>query len=179
LDREGYTLFGDGLLRDAGRLTDQIAFVGEKYGGAQERFGGIRNEAALIVRNLLPMLEKWLRVATEAAPLIQAVPDRETLALLFSPFVGTKQWPVWASKTLHFVRPDAFPILDSNAKKPLGRTNLANSSHSYCQFCSVFRDVLLTNGEALASARAADNGESPTDLKLLDKILFQLGIRMN
>lgn len=92
--------------------------------------------------------------------------------------MGTKQWPVWASKTLHFLCPDVFPILDSNAKKPLGLNNLVNSSRGYHQFCSIFLDVLLANAEALAAARSADAGESPSDLKLLDKILFQLGIRM-
>jgi hypothetical protein len=85
---------------------------------------------------------------------------------------------VWASKTLHFVRPDVFPILDSNANKPLGLGSLANSSRNYQLFSSIFRDVLLGNTEELAAARAADSGESPTELKLLDKILFELGLRM-
>jgi hypothetical protein len=92
--------------------------------------------------------------------------------------VGTKQWPVWASKTLHFLRPDVFPILDSNAKKPLGLKNLVNSSRGYHQFCIMFRDVLLANRDALTSASTADGKESPSDLKLLDKVLFQLGLRM-
>jgi len=70
-------------------------------------------------------------------------------------------------------------MLDSNAKKPLGLRNLVNSSRNYHNFCSIFRDVLLANGENLKSARLADGGNSPTDIKLLDKILFQLGLRIN
>jgi hypothetical protein len=84
---------------------------------------------------------------------------------------------VWASKTLHLLRPDVFPILDSRARKALG-LNLGSSSRDYNGFTSCFRDVLLINSEALAAARVADAGESPTDVKLLDKILFQIGSRM-
>jgi hypothetical protein len=113
---------------------------------------------------------------SNGGPLDDQVPDEATLNFLFSPFVGTKQWPVWASKTLHFLRPDVFPILDSNAKKPLGLKNLVNSSGGYHEFSSVFRDVLLRNSSSLAAARAADGSVSPTDLKLLDKVLFQIGV---
>jgi hypothetical protein len=160
-------------------LTNQITFVGKEYGGAQERFGDIRTEAAFIAANVHTILEQWSKAVAEAKPLVEGVPSQATLEYLFSPFRGTKQWPVWASKTLHFLRPDAFPILDSNAKKPLGLRNLVNSSFGYRRFCSSFRDFLLANTEKLATARTADSGESPTDLKLLDKILFQLGILTN
>jgi hypothetical protein len=178
LDRDAYRIFSDGFSFSVIRLVDQIAFVGEQYGGAQERFGSIRNEAALIAANLYPILNRCMKLVTDSRPLIEKIPEQGTLDFLFSPFRGTKQWPVWASKTLHFLRPDVFPILDSNAKKPLDLVNLQNSSHNYYHFVSVFRDVLLANGECLGAARVADGNESPTDLKLLDKILFQLGLRM-
>jgi len=179
LDRKAYGLFRGGLSRDVGRLVEQLAFVGEEYGAAQERFGSIGKEAVLIASNLRLIFDKWIRVVADAKPLIHGIPDQATLDFLFSPFVGTKHWPVWASKTLHFLRPDVFPILDSNAKKSLGVTSLVNSSRGYRQFCSIFLDVLLANAEALVAARGADAGESPTDLKLMDKILFQIGTRMD
>lgn len=179
LDREAYSRFAKGLSRDMAELTNQITFVGKEYGGAQERFGDIRTEAALIAADVHPILEQWSKAVAEANPLVEGIPSQATLEYLFSPFRGTKRWPVWASKTLHFLRPDVFPILDSNAKKPLGLRNLVNSSFGYRQFCSSFRDFLLANTEKLATARTADSGESPTDLKLLDKILYQLGILMN
>jgi hypothetical protein len=179
LDREAYSRFAKGLSWDMAELITQITFVGKEYGGAQERFGDIRTEAGLIAANIHPILEQWSKAVAEAKPLVEGIPRQATLEYLFSPFRGTKQWPVWASKTLHFLRPDVFPILDSNAKKPLGLRNLVNSSFGYRQFCSTFRDFLLANSEKLATARTADSGESPTDLKLLDKILYQLGILMN
>jgi hypothetical protein len=178
LDREAYTLFKDGMSGDPGRLLEQIAFVGEQYGAAQERFGSIRKEAELIASSFRVKRDKWRECVMKAQPLSQRVPEQEVLDFLFFPFSGTKQWPVWASKTLHFVRPDSFPILDSNAKKPIGLANLANSSRGYRCFCSAFRQVLVANEESLAAARIEDKGEAPTDLKLLDKILFQIGMEM-
>lgn len=178
LDREAYRRFRNGLSSDLSQLVEQIAFVGQQYGGAQERFGDIRKEAELIAANLSSMLDQWLKVVVDAKPLADERPSEAVLDYLFSPFRGTKQWPVWASKTLHFLRPEVFPILDSNAKKPLGLRNLVNSSRGYHQFSGCFREALLSNTEALAAARIADDRESPTDLKVLDKILFQLGIRM-
>jgi hypothetical protein len=153
--------------------------VGDQYGGVQDRFlaHDIGAEASLISRNLHPVIGQWLKAVTDAKPLIDEVPDESTTAFLFSAFTATKQWGVWASKTLHFLRPDVFPILDSRARKALG-LNLGSSSRDYDRFTSCFRDVLLLNSEALAAARVADAGESPTDVKLLDKILFQIGSRM-
>jgi hypothetical protein len=181
LDREAYDRFRNGLSNNLKELTNQIAFVGEKYGGVQERFlpHDIPTEAALIASNLHSAFGQWVSVAENAKPLIAEVPDESALAFLLSPFVVTKQWGVWASKTLHFLRPHVFPILDSNAKKPLVLKNLGSSSRDYHRFFSCFRDVLRANSEALAAARTVDAGESPTDLKLLDKILFQIGMRMN
>jgi hypothetical protein len=181
LDREAYERFHNGLSNNLEKLTDQIAFVGENYGGVQERFlpHDIPTEAALIASNLKVALGQWVKMTENAKPLIVEVPDESTLSFLLSPFVVTKQWGVWASKTLHFLRPHVFPILDSKAKKPIGLRNLGSSSRDYHRFSTCFRDVLLANSEALAGARTVDAGESPTDLKLLDKILFQIGMHMN
>lgn len=179
LDRDAYSRFRGGLPSVLGQLVDQIAFVGEQYGGAQDRFDDIPAEAAMIATNLHKVLGQWLKVVADAKPLRQGGPNEATLDFLFSPFTGTKQWPVWASKTLHFLRPDVFPILDSNAKKALGLRNLVNSSRGYHQFSSCFRGVLLASSEALAAARTADDHESPTDVKLLDKVLYQLGLEMD
>jgi hypothetical protein len=88
LDGKAYDLFKDGLSRDSGHLLEQITFVGERYGGAQERFGSIRKEAKLIVSNLRPIFDKWMKAVTEAEPMVHGVPDHETLDLLFSPICG-------------------------------------------------------------------------------------------
>jgi hypothetical protein len=180
LDRGAYERFRDGLSQDLDNLVDQLTFVADRYGGVQQRFllHDIRTEAALVAAKLSPVLDKWNRIVREARPLIEEIPSDGTIDFLFLPFNCTKQWGVWVSKTLNFSRPDVFPILDSNAKKPLGLTNLGSRSRDYHTFCSRIRQVLLANPESLAAARMEDKGRSPTDVKLLDKILYQLGLDM-
>jgi hypothetical protein len=177
IDRIAYERFRGGLPDDRRALIDLVRFVGEEYGGAQRRFlpHGYVEEGRLIVANIEPSLDQWRATLDAGRPLIQEIPDEATLDRLFGPFVGTKRWPVWASKTLHFIRPDAFPILDSRAKIALGMRNLGSSARDYRRYCECFRAVLLEHRDVITAARGADSGESPSDLKLLDKILYQLG----
>ena len=177
VDRVAYDRFRNGVPDDREGVVELVRFVGEDYGGAQRRFlpHGYREEAALIVANLMPELDEWRDLVNAARDLAAAVTGEGVLDRLFAPFVGTKRWPVWASKTLHFLRPTAFPILDSRAKKALGVPNMGSSPRDYVRFCSAFRDALLANQDALAAARAVDDGASPSDIKLLDKILYQVG----
>lgn len=177
VDRIAYERFRAGLPDDEATLVEMIRFVGEDYGGAQRRFlpHSYRDEAALIITHLRPVLDRWRQAVASACPLVEGVPDEATLQFLLAPFAGTKRWPVWASKTLHFLRPDAFPILDSRAKTALGLATLGSSPGDYRRFCSAFREALVANRDAIASARSIDDNSSPSDLKLLDKILYQLG----
>jgi len=177
VDRIAYERFRGGLPDDQHSLVDMIRFVGEDYGGAQRRFlpHGYAEEAALIVAKLRPALGQWRSVVDAALPLAQRVPSELTLTLLLAPFAGTKLWSVWASKTLHFLRPDVFPILDSRAKKAVGMAALGGSARDYHRFCIAIRAALVENRVAIAAARAADEGISPSDIKLLDKILYEIG----
>jgi hypothetical protein len=177
IDRAAYDRFRHGMPADKASVIDAIRFVGQDYGGAQRRFlpHGYTEEATLIGEHLLPVLSEWNTAVASAAPLLTDIPLEGTLALFFGPFQGTKRWPVWTTKTLHFLRPDAFPIMDSQAKKALGIPNLGSTPRDYARFCLVFRQTLLANGTAITAARKEDRGTSPSDLKLLDKILFELG----
>lgn len=177
IDRTAYERFRAGLPDDAEGLIEMVRFVGEDYGGAQRRFlpHGYREEAALIVGRLHPVLDRWKCCVVAAPVLSDRTPDLPTIEFLFSAFVGTKRWPVWASKTLHFTRPDSFPILDSHAKRALGLRNLGSTPRDYHRFCGAIRTCLTGNHDALAAAHAVDAGMSPSQLKLLDKILYELG----
>ncbi len=177
VDRIAYERFRAGLPDDEATLVEMIRFVGEDYGGAQRRFlpHSYRDEAALITKRLSAVLERWRRAVASARPLAEGAADEATLCFLLAPFAGTKRWPVWASKTLHFLRPDAFPILDSRAKKALGIANLGSAPRDYRRYCSMIQEVLIANRDALDAAREVDDRESPSDLKLLDKILYELG----
>lgn len=177
IDRAAYERFNGNVPTDPAALVDAIRFVGDEYGGAQRRFlpHGYAEEAALIVSHLLPILPEWRAAVAAATPLEEGSVSELTAALLLAPFHGTKRWPVWATKTLHFIRPDAFPIMDSRAKISMGMKNLGSTARDYAHFSDVLRQVLLCNAEALEAAREADAGASPSDVKLLDKILYELG----
>jgi hypothetical protein len=177
IDFEGYTRFRSGLSQDYDDLIEQLRFIGEDYGGAQPRFlsHSIRDEAALIAAQLAPNLDYFMSVVTTQKSLTDRVPSEDDLTFLFRPFVATKRWGVWASKTLHFLRPVTFPVLDSRAKKALGVASLGGSGREYRRFCSLFRDALIDNAETLQAAAAVDADASPTELKLLDKILYETG----
>jgi hypothetical protein len=120
VDRIAYDRFRHGIPDEQDAMVELIRFVGEDYGGAQRRFlpHGYREEAALIVANLLPQLGEWRGAVTTARRLTEAVPNESVLDRLFAPFVGTKRWPVWATKTLHFLRPDAFLFSTDERRRP-------------------------------------------------------------
>jgi pimeloyl-ACP methyl ester carboxylesterase len=177
IDRDGYERFRHGLSRDTSALVEQLRFVGDDYGGAQVRFipHSIGEEAALIARRLAPDLGEFSTLVKGLRMLSEAVPRQADLAHLFAPFVATKRWGVWASKTLHFLRPATFPVLDSRAKKALGVASLGSSAVDYHRFCLLLQEALSENLEVLAAARTVDDDASPSDLKLLDKILYEAG----
>jgi len=177
LDHEGYELFQGGLSDDENEQVEQLRFVAEEYGAVQQRFlpHSIVDEARLVAKNLAPILDEWGAKVAQSRPLRYHSPDEGVLELLLRPFTATKRWPVWAAKVLHFLRPDVFPILDSRAECALGISPASNPVSRYARFCSTFREVLLANEHALACAREVDKGNSPSDLKLLDKILFEMG----
>lgn len=125
--------------------------------------------------HLSPEVEAWNRIALAADPLIVGAPGQDALRFLLGCFRGSKRWNVWASKTLHFVRPDAFPILDSRAKRALGVADTDNSAGNYERFCVRVRQALLCNADVIAAVRTVPESNWLPDLKLLDNILFELG----
>jgi hypothetical protein len=175
IDRDADHRFHDGLAKDTPTLIEQLRFVGEDYGGAQRRFlpHCIRDEAAMIAVKIAPVLSRFAAVVNMTAPLIERVPDQD-LEFLFEPFVATKRWGVWASKTLHFLRPASFPVLDSNVAKALGAPSGSSVRH-YRQFCVLFRSAMSESTAAIEAAKSVDGGISRSDVKLLDKILYELG----
>jgi hypothetical protein len=87
IDRDAFQRFRNGLPDDEEELVELVRFVGDDYGGAQVRFlpHGYREEAALIVKNLLPALDRWRETLAAARPLRDGVPVHSTLALLAVP----------------------------------------------------------------------------------------------
>ena len=177
IDMDGYQRFSDGLSQHRANLIEQLRFIGEDYGGVHRRFltHSICDEAALIAERIAPVLRGFTAAGSATAPLVERIPDEDALTFLFAPFVTTKRWSVWASKTLHFLRPESFPVLDSRAKRALGAASLGTSVRDYRRFCTFFRCAMIENASALHAARAVDDGMSNSDVKLLDKILYEVG----
>jgi hypothetical protein len=180
LDRWAYQLFRSGLATDLGALVEQLRFVAEDYGGAMGVYldppYDYEGEARRVALHLSPEVEAWNRIALAAEPLTDGAPGLDALRFLLGCFRGSKRWPVWASKTLHFVRPDAFPILDSRAKGALGVADTDNSAESYERYCDRVRQALLSNADVIAAVRILPESNWLPDLKLLDNILFELGV---
>lgn len=179
LDRRAYELFRSGLATDFDALVAQLRFVAEDYGGAMGVYldppYDYEGEARRVALRLSPEVEAWNRVALAAEPLTDGAPGLDALRFLLGCFRGSKRWNVWASKALHFVRPDAFPILDSRAKRALGVADTDNSAESYECFCVRVRQTLLSNADVIAAVRTLPESNWLPDLKLLDNIVFELG----
>ena len=173
IDRDGYERFRSGLASGMSALVEQLRFVGEEYGGAQARFisHDYREEAALMATKLAPALGELSALINDLPPLDTAVPSPEVLTRLFAPFAATKRWGVWASKTLHFL---GRPHSQSSTRVQRPRS-LDSSAPDYHRFCLCFQEAIRDNALALTAARAVDNGTSPSDLKLFDKILYETG----
>ena len=122
IDAQGYTLFSSGISHDRHQLIQQVLFVGEVYGGAQARFlpYGYKTESERITDKLMIDLEGYRSLLAGSRALLETIPSEQSLERLLSPFDTTKQWFVWGTKFLQFLRPDIFPVVDSRVTTLLG-----------------------------------------------------------
>lgn len=178
LDRDGYSMCANGFPANREGVVAFLTFVGREYGGAQRRFlpHDWDQESGQLADNVLRDFDRWVDVASSQADLIVAAPTRKAIAVLLDPFRGTKRWPAWASKVLHFAWPRVYPVLDSRARLAVGAKYLSPHDRDYHEFCLLIRSVLLANPVAIQAAREVDGRNSPSDIKLLDKILYQVGV---
>ncbi|MDZ4820678.1 MAG: hypothetical protein SGJ20_17065 [Planctomycetota bacterium] len=176
LDSQGYEMFRDGLSSHLPALVKQLIFTGDNYGGAQARFmvHSIEVESRFIAEKILGDFASWESSIRAAPPLQDGIVELDRIECLLLPFHCSKRWLVWASKTLQFLRPEAFPIVDSQVVKALGVSQL-NTAKWYRKFCGLIRDTLINNSDVLNRMRTVDCDRSPSKLKLLDKILFVAG----
>ncbi len=177
LDARGYKLFAGGLPDEPEALVEMIRFVGEDYGGAQKRFLNgqeFRQVSEDIARNFSasPGLARASQLIKSVDPIETIIPPESVVADLFRPFRTDKHWPVWASKFLHFLRPDTFPILDSRAESALDLRRRTPYDRYYVEFMSKFRETMRDNKDTLASLHSLEDFVSPHIVKVLDKILY-------
>lgn len=176
LDRRGYALLAEAVPECLEALIDAIRFFGEDYGGTQARFlpAGFLEESHRIADALWPSANEYRALLRSQPDLRTAVPDLRTIEVLIAPFRASKTWIVWATKFLHFAAPRTFPILDSRAERALGLTRGSSASRYYHRYCEAIRAALLANAETLTFLVSSDP-EQCTELKVLDKVLFEIG----
>lgn len=176
LDRRGYALLAEGVPDNLGALIEAIRFFGEDYGGAQARFlpHGFLEESRRIADALWPSANEYRALLRAQLDLRSAIPDGLTLDVLAAPFCASKKWLVWATKFLHFAAPRTFPILDSRAEQALGLTRTSSTASYYRSYCEAIHATLVANADTLSLLVNSDS-EQCTELKVLDKVLFEIG----
>jgi hypothetical protein len=183
LDRQARDMFADGLGSTSGKILRQVEFIGKKkeYGGVAGRPAAIKLAPA-IAHDIFENRTEYERAANSASPILSQIPSRDTINLLYRPFVKplvdknnreSSNWQVWASKFWHFLNPDAFPIEDSRVDKFFA-LNDPNSVDKYLKFLNRFREFALAHQEWLPHLRQVDCGLAWCDNKLWDKMCWGL-----
>jgi len=176
LDQQARDMFADGLGSSSGKIGRQVEFIGRDYGGA----AGFKAAYSLvpdITRDIIANREQYEEAAIAALPILSQVPSRDTIEILYRPFVktlhGKSNWQVWATKFWHFLNPDAFPIEDSRVDKFFVLSDV-NSVDKYLKFLNRFREFSLSHQEWLPQLRQVDGGLAWCDNKLWDKMCYGL-----
>jgi hypothetical protein len=182
LDRQARDMFADGLGSTSGKILRQVEFIGREYGGVAGRPSAIKLAPA-IAHDIFENRTEYEQAANSASPILSQIPSRDTIKLLYRPFVKplidknnrvSSNWLVWATKFWHFLNPDAFPIEDSRVDKFFVLTGL-NSVDKYLKFLNRFREFALSHQEWLPHLRQVDGGLAWCDNKLWDKMCYGLG----
>src|SRR5271156_2194856 len=86
LDRQALDMFADGLGSSSGKIERQVEFIGRDYGGAAG-FKAAYSLAPDITRDIVANREQYEQAAVSALPILSQVPGRDTLEILYRPFV--------------------------------------------------------------------------------------------
>ena len=183
LDAEGYRRFARGPSRDLQTLTDDLAFVGRFYGGTRVGLlpeGSWKAEAQRIATQLIEDRDTYDLLLRDCRPLTDHLPTVKTTLRLVEPFHTSRSWMVWATKALHFLAPATFPQLDAAVEAALGLTRNRYEAHYYVGYMTAYRRALERFAEVLPELRDIDqrtrDADAPApDLKILDKVLYELG----
>jgi hypothetical protein len=176
LDKRALEMFADGLGITSGKVLRQVEFIGKDYGGVAGQPSAIKL-APDIAADIFKDRERYEQVAYSAKPLLQEVPSRSTIEVLYRPFMKShnncRNWQVWGTKFWHFLNPDAFPIADSRVNK-FFQISQPNSVDTYLDVATRFRNFELMHQEWLPPLREVDGGLSWCDNKLWDKMCYGL-----
>lgn len=182
IDREGKSLFQNGLEGNKEGLERQIRWVGKDYGGTAHTIAS-KELPSRIADTILEDWDAYRSKMLGQHPLIEGTMSEALIRVLYQPFTqrletdkrSLKNWMTWATKVWHFVNPEAFQIMDSRAKRFYRISTSKDPVDSYLELGEKTRELLLKREAWLADMRAVDQGEAWSDLKLWDKVAYELG----
>lgn len=179
IDREADQLFANGLGATAAEVEEQLRFTGKMYGGVAG-FQRALEIAPDIGVEIHRCREHLGGLATSARSLVECISNSHTLRPLYDVFVreccGKRNWQVWCSKFWHLVNPHAFPIEDRFARDTLG-TSKVNSFRTYVVYLTRFHEFTASRASWLPALRHSDEAGSRSDLKLWDKVFYEVGAK--
>jgi hypothetical protein len=177
LDQEGYQLFNAGLGSDLDEIEQQVHFIGKDYGGVAGFKSAIKL-SGVIARCIFDDRLYFIENAVKAPRLTESLVAFDVINRLYIAFIqefkGSSKWHVWATKFLHFINPNTFPIQDSRVNKCFKLTSLPNSPRKYYESMQAIRQFLLKHQTWLPTLREADENYSWSDLKLIDKVFYMI-----
>lgn len=182
LDVRAHEMFKGGLGLTSEEILRQVEFIGRDYGGVAG-FKAAYALAPAIANDIFQNRAEYWQAASSASPILSQVPSRDTIEILYRPFVkplyGKSNWLVWGTKFWHHLnRNDAFPIEDSRVDD-FFIVKDAPSVDKYMKFLKRFREFVLSHQEWVPHMRQVDgdvDGEVPcSDNKLWDKMFYGLG----
>jgi hypothetical protein len=165
LDIRVHKMFAGGLGSSRETIEEQLRFIGNDYGGVAGRPAAL-NLAPSIAHDIFQNREEYERVAYSALPILSEVADRNTIAVLYRPFVQllvdkngreTSNWKVWAAKFWHHLNPHAFPIRDRRVDMFFILPS-SNPIDEYLELLNRFRAFVVSHQEWLPRLRQADGG---------------------
>lgn len=184
IDNDARQRFSGGLGETLPEIKGQVRFIGQDYGGTANTLAG-QLLPARIGQDIYSVRDEYAARISSALPLINIVPDQKLIELLFQPFEQIlespngkrvwKNWLTWGTKFWHFLNPDAFPILDSRAKKFFSVTTHVNVLQTYREYMEVYRASMMHHQNWFPRLRQIDGGLAWNDVKLWDKVAYEVG----
>jgi len=175
LDDLARGLFCGGLATSKEGILKQVRFIGIDYGGV----AGFKMAVSLvsaIADDIFKARDRYASLVEGAPPILNGQIPKGTIEELYAPFIkelhDKRNWLVWATKFWHFLKPEAFPILDSRVAKFFSIPDRLQGVDKYVYFCDRFRDFALSHRDWLPALREVDGGLAWCDNKLWDKVCY-------